>query len=139
MSVRRPFSVSSFAAHPPVMPLPMTMASYSVCCCPVMSRSRVGASGPGMADAPVRDVAAIDAHGIDLELRHRAGFGGVVAEQGELLHAAKEPSPLQLAARGLVPAGIGGGTRRIADRRGRAALPRERVAHLGALGVERLR
>src|SRR5436305_858405 len=134
MSVRSPFSVSSFAAHPPVMPLPMTMASYSVCCCPVMSRSSESASGPGMADAPVRDVGAIDAHRIDRELLHRTSLRGVVAEQGELLHATEEPPLLQLAACGLIGAGIGGGTRRIADRRGRAALTRERVAQLGPLG-----
>src|SRR6478609_11046394 len=139
MRVRSPFSVSSFAAHPPVMPLPMTMASYSVCCCPVMSRSSECASGPGVADAPVGDVGAIDAHWVDLELRHRAGVRRVVAEQGELLHAAEEPPLLQLSTLRLVGARVGGGARRIADRGGGAALTHERVAHLGALGVERLR
>src|SRR6478735_4204785 len=132
MRVRSPFSVSSFAAHPPVMPLPMTMASYSICCGPVMSRSSESASGPRVADAPVGDVGAIDAHRVDLELRHRPDIRRVVAEQGELLHAAEEPPFLQLATRGLVPARIGGGARRIADRRGGAALTHERIAHLGA-------
>src|SRR6478735_9313053 len=138
MRVRSPFSVSSFAAHPPVMPLPMTMASYSVCCCPVMSRSSESASGPGVADAPVRDVAAIDAHRVDLELRHRADVGRVVAEQGELLHATEEPPLLQLAALSLCGTRVGGGARRIADRGGGTALTHERIAHLGALRVERL-
>src|SRR3954454_17399295 len=137
MRTRSPFSVSSFAAHPPVMPLPMTMASYSVCCCPVMSRSSESASGPGVADAPVGDVGAIDAHRVDLELRHRAGVRRVVAEQGELLHASEEPSALELAALRLVGTRVGGGTRRITDRGGGAALAHERIAHLGALGVER--
>src|SRR5947209_8560866 len=130
MSVRNPFSVSSFAAHPPVMPLPMTMASYSCCCCPVMSPWRESTSGPRVADAAVRNVAAIDAHWIDLELLHRADLRGVIAEEGELLHAAEEPSLLQLAPRGLAGAGVGGGARRIADRGGRAALSRQRIAHL---------
>src|SRR3954462_12674519 len=98
----------------------------------MMCGSMREASGPRVADAAIGDVATIDAHRIHLELLHGAFVGGVVAEQGELLHAAEEPALLELALRDRIAAGVGRRAGRVADGGGGAAAARERVLHLPA-------
>src|SRR5687767_5315951 len=80
-SVRRPRSQSSFAAQPPLIPEPMTMASKSM--------APVSVERGGAADFAERQAGAPCAgHQLEAQLARRADFGVVVADQHQPLELA---------------------------------------------------